>query len=259
MKNKTFVYTDELNDEFSGIKRNTITIDDNYKYIRHNPLWKVCEFFVYRLFILPFAYIYIKLKFHHKVINLQAIRDYKKSNYFVYCNHTMLAGDAFIPSIISHPHKSYTIVHPDNISVKAAKPIIEMCGAIPTPSTISATKNFLKAIEYHSHKQPIVIFPEAHIWPYYTGIRPFKSVSFKYPVKFNLPIFVLTNTFHKKKFSKTPQVITYIDGPFFPNTKLPPREQANNLRDIAYTTMCNRAKSNTYCVHTYKQGVPQHD
>ena len=64
------------------------------------------------------------------------------------------------------------IVHPDNISVKATKGIIEMCGAIPTPSTIGGMKNFINCIEHSIKKKDIIqIYPEAHIWPYYTKIR----------------------------------------------------------------------------------------
>ena len=66
MSKKTIYYSDELNDDFSGVVRNTKVIDDKYKYIKKNLIWKLFEFIVYRVFIVPFAFVYIKIKFHHK-------------------------------------------------------------------------------------------------------------------------------------------------------------------------------------------------
>ena len=57
-------------------------------------------------------------------------------------------------------------------------------------------KNFINAIETHlNRKHPITIYPEAHIWPYYTKIRPFRDVSFRYPIQYKKPTFCMTNTY----------------------------------------------------------------
>ena len=37
---KIYYYDNELEDEFSGIKRNTIAVDENYQY-NHNRLWRI--------------------------------------------------------------------------------------------------------------------------------------------------------------------------------------------------------------------------
>ena len=57
----------------------------------------------------------------------------------------------------------------------------------------------------------------------------------------NKPIFVLTNCYQKRRFSKKPKILTYVDGPFYPNPDLGKKKAAKELRDIAYTTMCERA------------------
>lgn len=165
----------------------------------------------------------------------------------MYGNHTLMGGDAFIPNLVNLPKKTYTIVHPDNVSKRGTKNFLLMNGAMPLPGTTKATKKFLEAIEKRVvQNNVIMIYPEAHIWPFYTKIRPFKSISFKYPVKLNEPVFAITNTFHKRKFSKNPKVITYIDGPFHPNTQLSPKEQEQDLRDRVYNQMVERSKLNTY-------------
>jgi len=251
MKKKTFYYSDEC-DEVLNIKRKTIAIDENYVYIKKNIFWKIGQFFVYQIIIRPFAYFYLKIKFHHKVVNKKILKKYKNTGYFMYGNHTLLAGDAFIPNIVNFPKNTKVIVHPDNISISATRWLIEMCGAIPIPSTLSASRNFINAIDYSLKKNnAIQVYPESHIWPYYTSIRTFPTTSFKYPIKFNTPLFVSTNTFKKRKFSKTPKVITYIDGPIFPDKNLNPKEQEEDLCNRVYLVMKERSKLSNYNFYTY--------
>ena len=127
-----------------------------------------------------------------------------------------------------------------------------MCGAIPIPSTLSASRNFINAIDYLLKKNnAIQIYPECHIWPYFIGIRPFPATSFKYPIRFHSPIFVITNTFHKRKLTKIPKVITYIDGPIFPNKNLTQKEQEEDLCSRVTSIMKERAKNTNYSYYTY--------
>lgn len=72
-----------------------------------------------------------------------------------------------------------------------------------------------------------MIYPEAHIWPFYTGIRPFPDTSFRYPVQQKLPVFCLTNTYQRRGKSHIPQIVTYLDGPFYPDAELPAKLQKN--------------------------------
>ena len=118
-----------------------------------------------------------------------------------------------------------------------------MLGAIPILSNIKAMKNFLNTIEKRIKKgYSITIFPEAHIWPYYTHIRPFKSVSFKYPVEFNAPVFCMTNTYQKRGKNKI-KIVSYIDGPFFADKSLNKKEQKEKLRNQVYECMVERSKN----------------
>lgn len=63
----------------------------------------------------------------------------------------------------------------------------------------------------------------------------------------------MTTTYHKGRLFKKPYKKVYIDGPFYPDHSLPPRERQKKLRDIAYETMCERAKLNTYEYYEYVQ------
>ncbi len=47
----------------------------------------------------------------------------------------------------------------------------------------------------------MTIFPEAHVWPYYTGIRPFGEAAFHYPVATGKPVYTMTVTYQRRRWS----------------------------------------------------------
>ena len=194
--NKIIYYEDELNDEFSKSSIEPRIIDENYKYVHKNPLWNLCSFVLQNILSVPIKILYAKIKFRIKYIGKEKIKPYRNEGYFIYGNHTQPFADTFIPSIPMYPKRNFLIVNPVNISLKGTGTLVEMLGAMPIPSNKSAMKNFLEAIKQKMNKgYAITIYPEAHIWPYYTKIRPFKDVSFKYPIQLEKPAFCITNTY----------------------------------------------------------------
>lgn len=241
---KVIYYKDELNDEFSTAQITPRKIDENYKY-EHNIVWDICSYLLQNVLSMPIKVGYQKIKFKLKYIGKEKLKPYKKKPYFIYANHTQAFADTFIPSVANYPKRNFLIVNPANVSIKGAQTAIEMLGAIPTPDTKIAMKNFLETIKKKIRKNySITIYPEAHIWPYYTKIRNFKDVSFKYPVELDVPVFSLTNTY--KAYGKNKEKIkieTYIDGPFFANKNLNKKESQKELRDRVYNTMVERSKN----------------
>lgn len=243
--NKIIYYEDELNDEFSKSSIEPRIIDENYKYVHKNPLWNLCSFVLQNILSVPIKILYAKIKFRIKYIGKEKIKPYKNEGYFIYGNHTQPFADTFIPSIPMYPKRNFLIVNPVNISLKGTGTLVEMLGAMPIPSNKSAMKNFLEAIKQKINKgYAITIYPEAHIWPYYTKIRPFKDVSFKYPVQLEKPAFCITNTYQSYgKNNKKIKIVSYIDGPFFPNKELTLKEQQKELRNKIYNCMDERSKN----------------
>lgn len=254
MKNREVIYyKDELNDEFSTAKIEAKKIDKNYKY-EHSFLWEACSYLLQNIFSMPIKIGYSKIKFRLKYIGREKLKKYKNTGYFIYANHTQPFADTFIPSVANYPKRNFLIVNPANVSIKYAEHIIEMLGAIPTPDDKTAAKNFLQTIEKRiKQKYSVTIYPEAHIWPYYTKIRPFKDVSFKYPVELNVPVFSLTNTYQSYGKNKI-KIVSYIDGPFFAKNELNKKEKQKDLRNIIYETMKERSKnSNVEYIKYVKQ------
>lgn len=243
--NKIIYYEDELNDEFSKSSIEPRIIDENYKYVHKNPLWNLCSFVLQNILSVPIKILYAKIKFRIKYIGKEKIKPYKNEGYFIYGNHTQPFADTFIPSIPMYPKRNFLIVNPVNISLKGTGTLVEMLGAMPIPSNKSAMKNFLEAIKQKINKgYAITIYPEAHIWPYYTKIRPFKDVSFKYPIQLKKPAFCITNTYQSYgKNNKKIRIVSYIDGPFYPNKELTLKEQQKELRNKIYNCMEERSEN----------------
>lgn len=251
---KTIYYKDELNDEFSEAQITPKRIDGDYKYERDSAFEKFLHFFWYRIVAIPVAFCYLKLKFGHKIVNKQVMKGYKGKGCFIYGNHTQALADPCVPTFITFPYRANILVHPNNVSIKVIGRGTPYLGAIPLPDDFPASKNFSRCIESRLEKnQAIFIYPEAHIWPYFTGIRNFPDTSFHYPVKYNTPVFCFTNTYKSRKFFKTPRMVTYVDGPFFPDEELPPRQRKKELRDRVYNRMCERAKNSDVTIIEYKK------
>lgn len=251
-KRKVIYYQDVLNDEFSTAVITPKPIDGGYVYCHNSIIKKFTHFFWYRVVATPIAYGYAKIAHHHKIVGKEILRKHKREGYFLYGNHTHATADAAIPSLLTIPKDAYVIVHPNNVSMPYLGRVTPSLGALPLPDDMAAYRNFIKAIEQRiTEKKAVVVYPEAHIWPYYTGIRPFKDDSFAYPIKLGVPAFCFTNTYQKRRFSKKPRIVTYIDGPFYPDPSLPARAQRKDLRNRVYTAMCERAKASTVEVIKY--------
>ena len=199
MEEKIIYSEDELNDEFSSKKIIPRTIDKSFKYNK-SFIWEFFSTIFQNILSMPIKILYLKIKFHHKFIGKEKIKKFKKQGLFIYANHTQEFADTMIPSMAIYPKRNFFIVNPENISMGHTGFLVELLGAIPVPGDIISFKNFLNRIKNRIKKgYSITIYPEAHIWPYSTWIRNFKSVSFRYPVKYNAPIFTITNTYKKYK------------------------------------------------------------
>ncbi|MBQ9098511.1 MAG: hypothetical protein IJY50_03685 [Clostridia bacterium] len=245
-------YQNELTDEFSTAVIEPRRIDASYRYDRSHGIHRLLRFFWYGIVAPLPAFLYRKFKFHHKIVGREKLKAHKKDAIFLFGNHTQPIGDAVIPSFIRYP--AYVIVHPNNVSMPYLGRVTPYMGAIPLPDDLTAAKGFVATIKAKVEKnRAIFIYPEAHIWPYYTGIRPFGDESFQYPIKYNAPVYSFTNTYQKRRFSKKPRMVTYIDGPFYPDASLPLRERRRALRDAVYAQMTERSQLSDCVVIEYRK------
>lgn len=256
-KNKKgiYYYKDLKNDDFSGTNITVKPLSDKYKYLHKNPLWHIPANFVYFVIAKPLFWFITKFICHQRYANKKLMRQAKKTGAIIFGNHTTLLADAFVPNLVFSFRRNYIVVSPETLSIKGIRTLLAYLGAMPLTEKLSLKKKFLKALEHHLDKKKLItIYPEAHIWPYYTKIRPFDDTSFKYAALFDKPVFALTNCYQKRKFGKKPKIVTYFDGPFYPKPELNTKENAAYLRDLVYKTMVDRAeKYSTYAYIKYVQ------
>ena len=252
---RVIYYKDELNDDFAGTNIKAQSVDGSFKFIHRSIFWRAAAFLLYRFVAFPLVFIYEKLILGVKFDNKKALRKYKKRSVFIYGNHTGFY-DAFTPNLITFPHRNMIVVSPDTVSIKGLRCIVLMLGAIPTSNSLKGMKGFMECIDYHaSGGAAITIYPEAHIWPYYTGVRPFTDASFYYPVKHKSPTFAFFTAYTKPKgllsFLRKANITVYVSDPIFPSENLSEREKRKDIRDKVYSFMLEKSRYSDYEVIKY--------
>lgn len=247
-------YTDELNDDFAGTDIKTCDIGDDFKFINKNPLWRAAAAVVYYLIAFPIVWLISHIGYGLRIKNRHAVRKVR-GGYFLYANHTQMLTDAFAPSIISFPKRAHVVANPDAVSIKGIRQLVMMLGVIPLPASLKMMRPFRDAVEArYGQNRTVTIYPEAHIWPYYTGIRPFGAASFAYPVRLDAPCIAYVTTYRRRKIFKNarPLVTITLSDPFYPDPTLSEREAKQKIRDEIYDFMCAVARSeDNYSYITY--------
>ncbi|MBQ6048103.1 MAG: 1-acyl-sn-glycerol-3-phosphate acyltransferase, partial [Oscillospiraceae bacterium] len=171
----------------------------------------------------------------------------------LYGNHTRDL-DAFLPSMAAYPKKAYIIANPDAVSLPGLKQVVQMLGTIPIPTEYGGMRPFMDAVFSRvREKNCVAIFPEAHVWPFYNGIRPFPDTSFHYPVKDRAPVVAMVTTYRKRKglfaFAKKPGMTVTFSEPMAADPGLPPKEAQKELRDRVYRFMCETSAAGENIVY----------
>ena len=251
---KVIYYSDEINDDFAATNGaiNTQKITGDYKYIHSSWLWKVCSFLLYRLILLPVTFVYMKLVHGMKIRNRKVLKEIDEG-YFLYGNHTQNIADAFIPLFVCHPRKGNIIVGPDATSIPVAKHIVSMLGGVPLPGDLKSLRNFLECVNSRVERgQVVTIYPEAHIWPYYNGIRDFPDGSFQYPLKIGAPSVAFVVTYRERKHLKKlpPKITVVVSEPFYPREGMKKTELRNEIHDFMVETV---EKEHSYAYIEYRR------
>lgn len=233
-------YYRSFSDDFVTTKEQSLRLPDGYKWIRTDPAYRFLAALSYAL-ALAISSVWCRLFLHVRFKNRRALRE-ARDGAFIYGNHTQPVGDVFIPALASFPRRIYTVVSPANLGIPFIGRILPYLGALPIPDSLHDLGKFGDAISCRiGQKKNVVIYPEAHVWEYYTGIRPFPETSFSYPVKLDRPVFCMTTVYKKRRFGKKPAAVVYIDGPFYRDPDANPRKQSKELRDTVFECMQKRS------------------
>lgn len=250
---KTIYYEDELNDDFAatqGIK--TRPLPKNYKWIHKSKLWNIFADILYFLIVFPIVKIFNKCIIGLTIKNRGVIKKLK-SGCFLYSNHTQHIDPLISADVSGWGHRTYFMAGNDAFSITGLKHLVAMLGAMPLGYDMDSMKKMIHTVSKRYHeKSCITIYPEAHIWPYYTSIRPFKSASFAYPVGLNAPVVAMVVTYRKRCFPfrlffQYPAITVYCSDPMYTNPTLGKKAAKEELRNRVYEWMKDTAeKYSTY-------------
>ena len=245
MKRKVryYYYYDERNDDFANNGIQTKKLPEDYEYLPKSRLFRFFRPVVYH-FIRGVCRVCELLGIAMRGKNKRVLKNLPdpSKGCFIYGNHTSSFSDAVTGAVATFPRWCCVVCNPDALSIKGIRTLVRFVGALPVPSSRKNYADFVAAVDALYEKgSPIVIYPEAHIWPKYNGIRDFPDVSFSYPVKLGAPCFVKTTVYKKKRGGRTKGVVVY-DGPFFPDASLGEREARAELCARVKNVMRSRAE-----------------
>ena len=237
-------YSDEVHEDFANNGIQAKKVDSNYKYINKNPF---SIFFGNLLLILlfPVAKLIAFFLYRPKFVNKkQVLSKVKKKGYYIYSNHTLEVDPLVIPTFVNIFKKTYIAASAETFSINPMVSwLVKSFGGFPVPNTPEMYYRYVDFIKHViNKKRKVLMYPEAHIWPYCNWIRHYTPTSFKYPVMTDSPIIVCTTCFVPSKPNKKPKKVIYVDGPYYPNTNLPFDQAVEDLRNQCFEVMDARAK-----------------
>ncbi len=239
-------YYRSFSDDFVESADQRYALPEEYCWVREDGWSRVLSAVIYgTAFVL--SSVYCRVFLHVRFKNRRVLRQTKQTGAVIYANHTQPVGDVFIPALACSPNRIYTVVSPANFGIPVIGRLLPYLGALPVPDNVRGLKRFSAAVaqRLQQHKC-VVIYPEAHVWEYYTGIRPFPETPFKFPVKHGVPVYSMTTTYQRRHFGGRPRATVYIDGPFYPDT-------AVQLRDAVHDRMRQRSRYSTYEYIRYEE------
>ena len=250
---RVFYYESEEDDPIKTdeqVKKVEVGLPKDYEFIPKNIFVRMYSSVLYRLFWI-FGQWYERHYWQAKFYGREKLKEARGSGYVIYANHTNPFHDVFGPAVAAD-RRIFTIISPVNLKVPGIGKFLPLIGGMPLGKTKEEKAAFHEAIDKRlAQKKCVVIYPEAHVWPYAANIRKFPAgdKSFKYATRNDLPIFTMTTTYHKrnnKKHGDLPRMDVYLDGPFFPDADKTEEENRAILAKKAYDSMVKYSKKSTY-------------
>lgn len=245
---QTVYYSDPAEDIVETPQQN-FQLPANYQWATSALQTKIRHLF--QFLIQLFARFYCRWILHIHYVNRQLLKNHPQGCY-LYANHTQQTGDVFSPfCVTNHPA---IIISPANLGIPVVGRLLPAGGALPIPSGLHQLKQLNEAVYQRvDGGETAVIYPESHLWPYATKIRPLNQSSFHYPAHHPAPVYTMTTTYQKSKWHRHPNVTVYLDGPFQPDTKLSTKARQKKLQQQVSAQLQLRSQSSTYQYVIYKR------
>ena len=251
-KTKIAYYSDELRDDFNELGLSRPPVPENYKYKRTNPF----NNFISAIFYHGIAKPIIGLFCVCHGIRVKGKRNIKKlegKGAFIYSNHVSISDVfKFQAKVFFFGRRVNILGYSDSLSMPIVRNLTRALGYLPLPlkGDLKNSIALSDSMEFYVNekKQYVLIYPEAHIWPYYTGVRNFRDGSFIYPAKSNAPVVPVVTIWRKPLIGKVPRQTVVILEPIFPLEGKTVTENKEYLHNETLRAMQN-----------YANNVPQYE
>lgn len=175
---RVFYYESEEDDPIKTDeqeRKEKVSLPEGYEYIPSNIFTKIYSQILFRIFWI-FGQWYERHYWKAKFYGREKLKKAKKSGYVMYANHTNPFHDVFGPALAAN-RRIYTVISPVNLKIPGIGPILPLIGGIPLGTNDKEKKAMNLAVDTRLVKQKkcLVIYPEAHVWPYATKIRKFPA------------------------------------------------------------------------------------
>ncbi len=263
---RVFYYESEEDDPIKTDeqeKKVEVGLPEGYEFIPRHWWVRLYSSLLFRIFWI-FGQWYERRYWQAKFYGREKLKKARGSGYVMYANHTNPFHDVFGPALAAD-RRIFTIISPVNLKIPGIGKFLPMIGGLPLGKTSEEKKAFHEAADKRLRQgNCLVIYPEAHVWPYYTKIRKFPAGdrSFTYAARNNLPVFTMTTTYHKRKDKKRgdlPRMDIYVDGPFWPDSAKSEEENRAELARKAYDSMVKYSKKNSYEYFQYRHKSAKKD
>ena len=161
------------------------------------------------------AFFKSKISFKQKFMNKRLLDKFSFTGYFLYTTN-QFAFDVSLARLASYPKHCDLVISQDDVKAESKTELLSkvrkrIYQGLPVATLLSADRS--------------------------NELDPFE-----YPITLDVPAFSFTNVYKKRRFSKNPQIITYIDGPFYANSSLSIEEQKKHLKEQIYECIMERQK-----------------
>lgn len=254
---RVFYYESEEDDPIKTAeqeKKIKVELPEDYEFIPRNVFVRMYSAVLFRVFWV-FGQWYERWYWRMKIVGRDKLKAARGAGYVIYANHTNPFHDVFGPAVVAN-RRIFTIISPVNLKIPGIGKMLPYIGGLPLGTSPNTKKKFHEAVDERLRQgKCLVIYPEAHVWPYYTGIRNFPAgdKSLMYATRNNLPIFTMTTTYQKRKKGDLPKITAYVDGPFYPDEGATEAENRAKLADEAYQSMVKWSKKSNYSYFEYKK------
>ncbi|MDD5603808.1 MAG: lysophospholipid acyltransferase family protein [Eubacteriales bacterium] len=197
-------------------KRKRTVFDGRYSYECNNVFFLIFALFI-RMLALAVIPVWAKAVSGYRISGRQNLRKVRGSGVVIIANHVHHLDAPLICGCMNRFRKTRIISLSENFDIPVVGKLIRALGAIPLGGDFAGRQKFNKTIEkLLKKKKHVLFFAEGALWPYYKGIRPFRSGGFRFAARLGVPVLPVVIVFEGMKVGGREKLRLHVGRPLMP-------------------------------------------